>query len=50
LYEIEMEFSHLKHIDPLAYVVELPGAHNCMFQNEEADVLRLIRTFLQNLK
>ncbi len=54
LYEIEMEFIHrwestLKHADPVARVVELPGAHHYMFQNEEPDVLREIRTFLRTL-
>lgn len=55
LYEIGMEFIHrwesnLKHADPLAQVVELPGAHHYMFQNEEADVLHHMRAFLRDLK
>lgn len=54
LYEIEMEFIHrwesnLKHADQLAQIVELPGAHHYMFQNEEADVLREMKTFLRGL-
>jgi pimeloyl-ACP methyl ester carboxylesterase len=54
LYEIEMEFTHrwesnLKNADPLARIVELPGAHHYMFQNEEADVLRHIKAFLRGL-
>lgn len=54
LYEIEMEFIHrwessLKHADPLAQIVELPGAHHYMFQNEEAEVLRHMRAFLRDL-
>lgn len=54
LYEIEMDFIHrwesnLKHADPLAQIVELPGAHHYMFQNEEADLLRHMRLFLRVL-
>jgi pimeloyl-ACP methyl ester carboxylesterase len=54
LYEIEMEFIHrwesnLKHADPLAQIVGLPGSHHYMFQNEEADVLRHMRSFLRVL-
>ncbi len=54
VYEIEMEFIHrwesnLKHADPLSHVIELPGAHHYMFQNEEADVLRHIKAFLRDL-
>jgi len=54
VYEIEMEFIHrwesnLKHADPLSRVIELPGAHHYMFQNEETDVLHHIKTFLQDL-
>jgi pimeloyl-ACP methyl ester carboxylesterase len=54
LYEIEMEFIHrwesnLKHADPRAHVVELPGAHHYMFQDEEADVLGEMRKFLRDL-
>ena len=54
LNQIEMEFIHrwesnLTHADPLAQIVELPGAHHYMFQNEEADVLREMKTFLRGL-
>ena len=41
--------SNLTHADPLAQIVELPGAHHYMFQNEEADVLREMKTFLRGL-
>jgi non-heme chloroperoxidase len=55
LYEIEMQFIHrwqanLKQADPAARIVEFPGAHHYMFQNEEADVLREIRGFLATLR
>jgi pimeloyl-ACP methyl ester carboxylesterase len=54
LYELEMGFIHrwesnLTHADPLAHIVELPGAHHYMFQDEEADVLREMRAFLRGL-
>jgi pimeloyl-ACP methyl ester carboxylesterase len=54
LNKIEMEFIHrwesnLTHADPFAQIVELPGAHHYMFQNEEADVLREMKTFLRGL-
>lgn len=54
LYEIEMEFIHrwesnLQHADPLSHVVEIPGAHHYMFQNEETEVLREMRKFLRGL-
>lgn len=54
VYEIEMDFIHrwesnLKHADPLSQIIELPGAHHYMFQNEEADVLRHIKAFLRGL-
>jgi pimeloyl-ACP methyl ester carboxylesterase len=54
LYELEMEFIHrwesnLTRADPLARIVELPGAHHYMFQDEETDVLREMKTFLRSL-
>jgi pimeloyl-ACP methyl ester carboxylesterase len=54
LYDLMMEFIHrwesnLKNADPLAQIIELPGAHHYMFQNEEADVLRHMRLFLRAL-
>jgi non-heme chloroperoxidase len=55
LYEIDMEFIHrwesnLRQADPRARIVELPGAHHYLFQNEEADVLREMRAFLSGLR
>ena len=52
--EILFEFIHrweanLKHAVPAAQIVELPGAHYCLFQNEQTDVLREMRAFLQTL-
>ncbi|HEY1216930.1 MAG TPA: alpha/beta hydrolase [Bryobacteraceae bacterium] len=52
--EILMEYIHrwennLKRANPLAKVVELPGAHHYMFLSEQAEVLREIRSFLQTL-
>ncbi len=46
--EILSEFIHrwqanLKRAVPAAHIVELPGAHHYLFQNEQADVLREIR-------
>jgi hypothetical protein len=54
LHEIDMEFIHrwesnLTHADPLSQIAEIPGAHHYMFQNEEADVLREMKTFLRGL-
>ncbi len=52
--EILMEYIHhwednLKRADPLARVVELPGAHHYLFLDEEAKVLKEIQSFLQTL-
>jgi non-heme chloroperoxidase len=52
--EILMGYIHrwesaLKTADASAHVVELPGAHHYMFLGEEADVLREIKAFLENL-
>ncbi|MBV8808415.1 MAG: alpha/beta hydrolase [Acidobacteriaceae bacterium] len=54
LNEILLEYiqrweTNLKRADPRARIVELPGAHHYLFLNEEADVLREIRAFLQTL-
>jgi non-heme chloroperoxidase len=53
--EILMEFIHrweanLKTAVPDSHVVELPGAHHYMFQQEQEDVLRETRAFLRTLK
>jgi non-heme chloroperoxidase len=55
LNEILLEFIHrweanLNRSVPAARIVELPGAHHYMFQNEEADVLREMRAFLQTVR
>jgi hypothetical protein len=34
---------------PDARIVDLPGAHPYLFQNEETDVLRELRRFLSGL-
>ncbi len=52
--KLTMEYIHrwesnLLHADPLARIVEFPGAHHYLFQNEEADVLREMRAFLRGL-
>ena len=52
--EILLEFIHrwegnLKRAVPAARIVELPGAHHYLFQSEEADVLRELRSFLKSL-
>ncbi len=52
--EILMEYVHrwennLKRADPLATIVELPGAHHYMFLSEQSEVLRDIKSFLQTL-
>ena len=54
LNEILLEFVHrweytLSRADPAAHIVELPGAHHYMFQEEEAEVLSQVRTFLETL-
>jgi non-heme chloroperoxidase len=52
--EIVMEFigrweNNLKHADPPARVVELPGAHHYIFLAEQTEVLRQIKSFLQTV-
>ena len=52
--EILTQFIHrwennLKQADPLARVVELPGAHHYMFLSEQASVLKHIQAFLETL-
>jgi pimeloyl-ACP methyl ester carboxylesterase len=52
--EILMEYIHrwennLKQADPLARVVELPGAHHYIFLREQTRVLQEIQSFLQAL-
>jgi pimeloyl-ACP methyl ester carboxylesterase len=52
--QILMEYIHrwennLKQADPMARVVELPGAHHYMFLDEEATVLKEIQSFLKTL-
>jgi non-heme chloroperoxidase len=52
--EILMEYIHrwennLKNADPLAKVVELPGAHHYVFLDEQSKVLSETKSFLQIL-
>ena len=41
---------NLKRAVPAASIVELPGGHHYLFQDEEADVLRELRRFLKGLE
>ena len=50
--EIFLEFvrrwqGNLKRAVPGAHIVDLPGAHHYLFQNEEAQVLRELLEFLR---
>jgi non-heme chloroperoxidase len=52
--EIFLEFVHrwqgsLKQAVPEAHIVDLPGAHHYLFQDEEMEVLRELRKFLSGL-
>jgi non-heme chloroperoxidase len=52
--EIFLEFvrrwqANLKGAVPAAHIVELPGAHHYLFQDEEADVLRELHSFLKGV-
>jgi len=55
LYELEMEFirrweSNLKKAVPAARIIEMPGGHHYLFLAEQAEILREIRLFLEELK